>query len=418
MSGHHHNHDVEGLPVAAWLRNLVFAVAVATVVGLVVLWPRGDLPDQFAATRNGLVYVDAVVDSISTGDCFDAAEGLPTQCQLLDVSVVDTEPGEQSSVLIPATDFSAPTLAPGERVVLLYNALAPPAYQYTFVDYQRQTPILLLAIAFVLVVVGFGRWKGVRALAGLAVNCGAIFIFLLPALLRGHNAILVALVTTSVVAFAALYIAHGVNASTTVALVGTLGAVLLITVLAVVVAQAAHLAGLSDENFQVLRVTAEAIDPKGLLIAGIVIGALGVLDDVTVTQVAAVNELRHANPTMTRAEVYHAAIRIGRDHVASTVNTLVLAYAGASIALLLFFFQEGRSIGQVLNREIVAIEIVRALIGSIGLIVAVPATTALAAATSEVGSGGRHGRVNTVNPAHEPNPIPLSWSDFSPRDDA
>ena len=197
---------------------------------------------------------------------------------------------------------------------------------------------------------------------------------------------MVALVTTSVVAFAALYIAHGVNASTTVALVGTLGSVVFITILAVVVTHFAHLTGLSDENFQVLRVTAEAIDPRGLLIAGIVISALGVLDDVTVTQVAAVNELRQANPAMTRSEVYHAAVRIGRDHVASTVNTLVLAYAGASVALLLFFFQEGRSVGQVLNRELVAIEIVRALIGSIGLIAAVPVTTALAAATSDLRS--------------------------------
>ncbi|HVT78881.1 MAG TPA: YibE/F family protein, partial [Acidimicrobiales bacterium] len=180
--------------------------------------------------------------------------------------------------------------------------------------------------------------------------------------------------------FAALYIAHGVTRATTVALIGTFASVGLITALAVMFTALANLTGLSDESFQLLRVTASSLDPRGVLVAGIVIGALGVLDDVTVTQVSAVNELRAANPEMTGRDTYRAAVRIGRDHVASTVNTLVLAYVGAALALLLFFFQEGRAVAQVLNREVVAVEISRALIGSIGLIIAVPVTTALAVA--------------------------------------
>jgi uncharacterized membrane protein len=257
------------------------------------------------------------------------------------------------------------------------------------------------------VVIGFGRWKGVRALAGLAVSALVIVGFLLPALLQGENAIAVALVATSAVAFAALYIAHGVTRSTTVALLGTMASVLLITGLAWVMAGAAELSGLSEDSFQLLRVTADAVDPRGILLAGIVIGALGVLDDVTVTQVSAVNELRRSDPSATPRDAYRAALRIGRDHVASTVNTLVLAYAGASLALLLFFFQEGRSIGQILNREVVAIEIVRTLIGSIGLIVSVPMTTALAVSittpTPELVEADRPRRTETP-----------SWDDFGP----
>jgi uncharacterized membrane protein len=232
-------------------------------------------------------------------------------------------------------------------------------------------------------VIAFGRWKGVRALAGLAVSLGVILVFTLPSLLRDNNAIAVALVTTSVIAFAALYLAHGVNRSTTVALLGSLASVVMITVIAVVVTSTSRLTGLSDQTFQVLRVTASSLSPQVVLLAGIVIGALGVLDDVTVTQVSVVDELRVANPTLARGELYRRAIRIGRDHVASTVNTLVLAYVGAALALMLYFFQESRSFGEILNREVVAIEIVRALVGSIGLILSVPFTTALAVAVGD-----------------------------------
>jgi uncharacterized membrane protein len=414
-----HNHVQSGAEapvVGRWLRVVVIAVGAMTVIGLGALWPRGAGPDLRGATV-GIDYVDAEVDSIGTIDCMDPIEDLPTECRAVEVTVTSgATAGQQARFLVSAIDYSAPTFSPGDRVVLTYNDLAPGDFQYAFVEFQRRAPLLLLGAAFVIVVVGFGRWKGVRALVGLAVSAGVIFLFLLPALLRGSNPVAVALVTTSVVAFAALYIAHGVSGPTTVALVGTLASVLLITVMASILTGLAHLTGLSDESFQVLRVTAEAIDPRGLLIAGIVIGALGVLDDVTVTQVAAVVELRRADPTMSRTEIYRAAVRIGRDHVASTVNTLVLAYAGASIALLLFFFQEGRTAAQVLNREVVAIEIVRTLIGSIGLIASVPVTTALAAATMDVAGSARPDErpPDTGGPGERSADPEPAWSDFAP----
>jgi uncharacterized membrane protein len=362
--------------VYRYLRPLVLVVAGLTLVGLIALWPRHGIP-KLSDEGGSLPYVKATVQDAITVRCTDPEEGLPTKCREYGVHLAH---GRSATFLVSSIDFSVPAIHPGDHVVLAYNRLAPPEFRYSFVEFDRSTPLLGLAIVFVIVVVGFGRWKGVRAIAGLAISALVVMFFLLPALLNGRNTTVAALVATSVVAFAALYIAHGITKSTTVALVGTLASVLLIAAIATVFTALARMTGLSDESFQLLRVTAEALDPRGVLIAGVVLGALGVLDDVTVTQVSAVAELRDANPSMSRRETYLAATRIGRDHVASTVNTLVLAYAGASLALLLFFFQEGRSVGQILNREVVAVEMARALIGSIGLVVAVPITTALAVA--------------------------------------
>lgn len=360
------------------LRIVVGVVAAATAVGVVVLWPSGDAPD-LGPTAADLRFVDAEVDAVTVVDCDDPAELLPTECQRVTVELGSgPDAGTRATFLTSLLDRRTPRFEPGDDVVLSHNPLAPPDFRYGFLELQREAPLLALGVAFVAVIVAFGRWQGIRALAGLAVSLAVIVGFLLPALLRDQNAVAVALVTTALVAFAALYLAHGISPSTTVALLGTLASVVVIAGLAAVVTAAASLSGLSEESFQVLRVTAEAVDPRGILIAGIVIGALGVLDDVTVTQVSAVAELRRADPTLAGRDLYRAAIRIGRDHVASTVNTLVLAYAGASIALLLFFFQEGRPVGQVLTSEVVAIELVRMLIGSIGLVLSVPVTTALA----------------------------------------
>src|SRR5690606_34448991 len=156
-----------------------------------------------------------------------------------------------------------------------------------------------------------------------------------------------ALAATVAIAFVALYLAHGVNIGTTVALAGTLVSLALTSALALVVVGATQLTGLADSQAQTLRVTAEALDLRGLLVAGIVVGALGVLDDVTVSQVSIVSALRRANPGLTPRLLYGEATKVGRDHVASTVNTLVLAYAGASLPLLLFFAQGNQPAGRL-----------------------------------------------------------------------
>jgi uncharacterized membrane protein len=187
-------------------------------------------------------------------------------------------------------------------------------------------------------------------------------------------------------AFGALYLTHGFNDATTVALLGTLASLLLTALLGWVFVELTHLTGFADEEAAYLRATSGTIDVRGLLLAGIVIGSLGVLDDVTVTQVSAVDQIRRADPTLPWRQLHLRGLSVGRDHVASAVNTLVLAYAGTSLPMLLLFTQTGRPIRDVLTGEVVAAEIVRTLVGSIGLVASVPLTTWLAATTLSAGA--------------------------------
>ncbi len=263
--------------------------------------------------------------------------------------------------------------------MLARNPQAPPEFQYSYVDMQRTTPLLLLGLLFAVAVIVFAGWKGVRALLGIGVALAVIMVFLLPSLLRGSPALPVALAATVVIAFAVLYLAHGLNPSTTVALVGTLVSLAVTTVLAQVFVGLAGFTGLLGDDAVTLRITADVIDLRALLVAGIVLGALGVLDDVTVTQVSTVVELRHRAPEMSRRELYRSAVRVGRNTSPRWSTPLVLAYAGASLPLLLEYLQGARPWDRASTSELIAVEIVRTLVGSIGLVVAVPLTTALAA---------------------------------------
>jgi uncharacterized membrane protein len=252
--------------------------------------------------------------------------------------------------------------------------------QIFFYDFERSTPLLMLTLLFVAAIVVLGRWRGVGALAGLAASLVVIVFFVLPALLEGANAVAVAVVASGVIAFVALFLAHGFNLATAAALLSSIASLAITAVLAWVFVITTKLSGLADETVGYLGALGSDINPQGLLLAGIVIGFLGVLDDVTVTQVSAVWELKHARPDADFSELYGRAVRIGRDHISSTVNTLFLAYAGASLPLLLLFSESGQSLSSVATREVVAVEVVRALVGSIGLVASVPISTALAAA--------------------------------------
>ncbi len=361
------------------LAMIAAGLGVLTVVGLVVFWPRGAAPDLRPAGVT-VHYVDATVVTVEPGTCGSVDSEAPQDCQEVTARITSGEhKGETATFEIPISQFNAPTLKVGDKVVLLENPGAAAEFRYSFADYQRGVPLLGLFVLFAVVVIAFGRWQGVRALAGLIASLAAVLVFLLPSLLRGNPALPVAIIAAFLVAYIALYLADGVNANTTVALLGTLASLVVTAGLAAIFVELCRFTGLADEAAQTLRVTAEAVDPRGLLVAGSVIGALGVLDDVTVTQVSAVAELRHADPTLGRRELYRSAVRIGQDHVASTVNTLVLAYVGASLPLTLLFLQGGAPWGRVAAQEVVAVEIVRTLVGSIGLVLSVPFTTALAA---------------------------------------
>ena len=360
-----------------WLTLGVVVAGAGAALGFVAYWPRDDAP---AVPDQPNTYVDATVTGIDTETCDDFDTGGTTSCQLVGAELTSgPDDGDDIEFRVLATQFEVPELSVGDDVVLLDVASSPDEFRYTFSEFQRRTPMLLLAGAFALVVIAFGRFQGVRALLGLAASGAVLVAFVVPALLRDSPALPVALAGTVAIAFVALYLAHGLRLATTVALAGTLVSLAAISSLALLVANVANLTGLADADAQVLRVTASALDLRGLLVAGIVVGALGVLDDVTVSQVSIVAALRRANPGLSRRLLYHEATRVGRDHVASTVNTLVLAYAGASLPLLLFFAQGDQPVDRLLTSELIAVEIVRMLVGSIGLVASVPITTGLAA---------------------------------------
>ncbi len=346
--------------------------AAVVVVGLIALWPNGGSDGRDPLGLGGEP-VKASVTAVEEVPCsFDPLLG----CKRVDVLLSDGDrQGEQLQIEQPLGS----TISDGDGVLVDLVDLGDGTVQAVFYDFQRGTPMLLLVIVFVTAIIVFGRWRGVGALAGLAMSFVVIIVFALPALLDGSNAVAVALVTAGAIAFVALFLAHGRGLATVTALLATFASLAITAILAGVFLAASNFTGFGDENVGFLDALGSQIDPRGLLLAGIVIGSLGVLDDVTVTQVSAVWELKRVAPDADFSELYGRALRIGRDHISSTVNTLFLAYAGASLPLLLLFSEAQQGLGSVATREIVAVEIVRALVGSVGLVASVPISTALAA---------------------------------------
>ncbi|HVM07118.1 MAG TPA: YibE/F family protein [Acidimicrobiales bacterium] len=378
-----HTHSIRGgsRPSGALLAVLV-PVLLLTIVGVIALWPNSERAESRAALDFGAELVDGTVERVETGECLATAPGSDLECQ---VAAVRLEEGPDRGDIFELEIQESPTsvtLRGGDKIVL--NRVSapdvPPDLRYTFADYQRSTPLVLLAVLFVVAVAALGRFQGIRSLVALAVSLFVLVRFVLPSILDGNNAIAVALVGAALIMLATLYLTHGYNEKTTTAVLGTFASLLLTGLLALLFVGLTNITGLADEDARILTVAAERIDVRGILLGGIIIGALGVLDDVTVTQVSAVWELRKANARMSARELYASALRIGRDHIASTVNTLVLAYAGASLPLLILLVQSERALGDVLTSETIASEIVQTLVGSIGLVASVPITTALAAA--------------------------------------
>jgi uncharacterized membrane protein len=343
------------------------------VIGVVLLWPGrgGGFEDPLQLDAEP---IDATVVAVELHPC----TGSPLdECKVARFELsgypYDDQTGEMEEAPPARLDV-------GEKIRVTFFETESGQRIFSLYDYQRDAPMLLLFALFVAAVLVLGRWRGLGALAGLAVSLVVIVWFTLPAILDGSNAVSVAVVTASLIAFMALFLAHGFDHATAVALVATLASLLLTALLAWFFVGATQLTGFTDEsNFLLAGLTAD-IDPRGILLAGIVIGSLGVLDDVTVTQVSAVWQLKSVQPELTTRELIRPALRIGRDHISSTVNTLFLAYAGTSMALLLLFVQAQQGLGEVITREVVATEIVRTLVGSIGLVASVPIATWLAAA--------------------------------------
>lgn len=251
---------------------------------------------------------------------------------------------------------------------------------FLYKDVDRRVSLYLLAGLFVLLMLGFAGWQGARALASLGLSLGAILFVLIPALLAGYNAALVSLGVAGIILAFVLFGTHGFRAHVMIAFAGTWSAVLVTCLVAWWWVDQMRLSGFgSDASVYLNFATNGTLDFAGLLLGGIIIGILGVLDDVSITQASVVQELKAANNSLSRLELYTRAIRVGRDHVSSLVNTLALAYVGVALPLVLFLATSQAPVGELLNQEVVAAELTRILIGSIGLVLAVPLTTALAA---------------------------------------
>ncbi|MBA4857899.1 YibE/F family protein [Nocardia farcinica] len=422
MSDHHHHHHHDhseplaiGATAARVVIGLLTVIGFVTLLATVLLWPQRqqiDIPLPMQNAGGGAVETEAgTVLAHDVGPCgspsigrvfADKPEAPRNDAYSCERSLIAIESGPHEgnrTLLEIAPGPGQPSLAEGDEIRIVRQTDPYGTPMYSFDDYARGLPLTLIALAFVVVVVVVARWRGVRALLGLIFAFGVLVIFLLPALLDGKPAIPVALVSGSLILYAVLYLAHGVNLRTSSALLGTLTSMVLAAVLSWVAIEATKLTGLSEEQNTNVATYIQHVSITGLLLAGFIIGSLGVLNDVTITQASAAFELAALDEGASRREVFAAAMRVGRDHIASTVYTLVLAYAGGALPLLLLFSVAGRSIRDVLVGDAVAIEIARSAVGGIALTLSVPLTTGIAVLLArpfgsrrEPAPAPRHGR--------------------------
>ncbi|HEY2957773.1 MAG TPA: YibE/F family protein [Actinomycetota bacterium] len=360
------------------LSVLVALLAAGTVAGAVLLWP-GRAPGRSpnAGQQDPTKLVEATLTRAVAVPC-RADEQVAGDAVCKDLEAERADNGQR--VRLRGIDWTGDLLRAGRAVRLAVLEQPGQPASYALRDLGRGRSMVVLAALFVAVVVAFGRWQGVRSLVALGISAVVIVGFIVPAILAGRSPVPVALVGAMAIMLAALYLSHGPGPKTTAAVAGTALALGLTAAISAAFVELTSLTGLASEEAQNANFELGGVSMRGLLLAGVIVGGLGVLDDVTVSQASLVFELARANPALRAAELVRAALRVGRDHVAATVNTIFLAYAGAALPLLVLFFTVQQPLGTVITSEVVAVEIVRSLCGSIGLIAAVPLTTLLAAA--------------------------------------
>jgi uncharacterized membrane protein len=358
------------------LLAVVAVIVVGTIVGLVALWPPSDaLPDL--ESPDPLVPAEVVRVEV-TDELADPSFGGSGRLAVVDVLVLDGEDAGRE-VTLTADLAGMPDFGPGDGVELARTVTPEGEVAYFITDFRRLPTLAILVGLFVAAVLLVGRWHGLRSLLGLALSLLLIVRFVVPAILAGESPPVVALVGALAVMVVTLYLAHGVNEMTTAAIVGTAGALVLTVALGLLFIDQAAITGFASDDAVFARQQVADLDLQGLVLAGLIIAALGVLDDVTVSQASTVFALHETDRTLPFPTLFARAMKVGRDHIASVVNTLFLAYAGASLALLVVFSTGGLATSEIVNSEVLAVEIVKTVVGSLGLIAAVPLTTALAA---------------------------------------
>ncbi|MDI3329171.1 MAG: YibE/F family protein [Micrococcus sp.] len=399
--------------VVVALTAILVPVTLLLVAAMVALWPSGShrelsLADPYG-TASGVTLFAGTVTAVEPRDCGPQAgtletpggavvgEGAAARLQCVD-AIVDPDGGgtDGARVPVPPEVGASMDVAVGDRIKALDLTALPGgtaeaggqagtsgAADYVFVDFERTVPVVALALLYALVVVLVARWRGLRAILGLGLAFAVLFWFMVPALLEGGPPLWVGLVGCSLIMVVVLYFAHGFSLRTTTALLGTLIGLGLTAVLAAWGTDAAYLTGMGDEYSYVLASVAPEVRLSGIVLCGLLVAGLGVLNDVTITQSSAVWELQSANPEASARELFAAGMRIGRDHIASTVYTIAFAYAGAALPLLIVVSLYDRSLADTLLSAELVEEVVRILVGSIGLVLAIPVTTGIAVAVAK-----------------------------------
>jgi uncharacterized membrane protein len=368
---------------AVWLMLLLLVpVGLATLIGLFVLWPDGEpsRAQQVAETYlpPGTTYPEGRVVSVDEFDC-SSDPARPATCAVAVVEVLEGEGAGDYQQLELQADVVANGIAEDDVLVMTRDGGAEGGPTYGFYDYERDTPMVVLAIMFAVVVGAVARLRGLASLVGLAFAFFVLLQFMIPGLLSESSPTLVSLVGSSAIMFVVLYLAHGFSARTTTALVGTLFGLSLVAVMGGLAVSTARLTGLTTDETNTLNTFDPTIDFSGLVLAGIVVAGLGVLNDVTITQASAIWQLQEVDPDMSGRELYRRGMAVGRDHIASTVYTIVFAYAGAALPLLLLFELYSQPWQVVLTGSNLAEEVIRTMVGAIALVLAVPVTTAVGA---------------------------------------
>jgi uncharacterized membrane protein len=360
----------------------VLAITAGAVAALVLTWPNSDdVPrglDPYGG--EGVSRVGAVVKAVDAVDCggsTDGPDGVPGFEGACGQLTAATDDGQRAEATLDPARFNA-GVSVGDKVTLLRIQPAGQEATYEFLDFQRGVPLTALAVVFALVVVAIARWRGLFAIVGIGVTLLALTQYVLPSILSGESPILTAIIGSTVIMIVVLYLAHGISVRTTSALFGTLFGIALTAALGVVSTDLTSITGVGSEDDRLLVGTVPALDLSHVAAATMVIAGLGVLNDVTVTQASAVWEMRAFQPTATRRSVFASAMRIGRDHIASSVYTLVFAYAGSAMTILLLVSAYQQNLAMVATTEEIGQEVVRTLVGAIGLVLAVPITTLIA----------------------------------------
>jgi uncharacterized membrane protein len=343
---------------------VLIPLAIWTLVGLIAFWP-GDISrhvnaDVAGYNVPGITYPTARITSVKEISCEGLAGSTPgvTDARCADVTSQLMEGEDKgAAVTVPVT---AAIYSSGVEVGQVIKLVRVPPVgdqpaQYQFSDFKRSTPLLVVGLIFAAVVIVVARWRGFAALVGLGFAGFVLVTFMFPALIAGSNPIMVALIGSSAIMFVALYAAHGFSVRTTTALVGTLFGLILIALLGYGATKWSHLTGLAAEDDYLLAAAAPDLRLTSVVICGMIVAGLGILNDVTITQASAVWEL--ADQGATRKHLFSRAMRIGRDHIASTVYTIAFATAGASLGVFLLIKINNRPLLDVLQTERFAAEV-------------------------------------------------------------